>query len=208
MRDLILRADKFAEERHAAVICPNFGTPGHKRKGTGRPYIEHPRAVASMIKAAGGTPEQIAAALLHDTVEDTDTTIEEIRAEFGDVVAKYVDDLTDVSKPEDGNRKTRKAMDREHTRQADPKSKDIKLCDLLHNGYDIAKNDPSFAVVYMREMSLLLSDPFMGNATNKELLAKARKMVDNYYVDKNKHVDWVTGELVDNEVPDAPEEEA
>jgi len=170
---IINRADKFAEDAFVKI--------DHRRKYSLVPYMEHPREVAKIVWGAGGTDEQIAAALLHDTVEDTPVTIEEIIAEFGELVGMYVADLTDVSKPEDGNRAVRKQMDREHLAAAHPDSKTIKLADMLDNGHDIAANDPDFAVVYMRVMRITLSDHYMGNATNKDLLARARAMVYQYY---------------------------
>ena len=60
------------------------------------------------------TPEMICAAYLHDVVEDTDVTIDEIEREFGDTVANLVYWLTDISKPEDGNRAARKEIDAVH----------------------------------------------------------------------------------------------
>ena len=79
----------------------------------------------------------LAAALLHDVVEDTPVTIEEIQEIFGADVASLVDDLTDVSKPEDGNRKFRKALDREHSAQSSARAQTVKLADLISNGVDI-----------------------------------------------------------------------
>ena len=98
-----------------------FATAAHEgqvRKYTGEPYIIHPVEVMEIVKTVSNDTAMHAAALLHDVVEDTDVTIEDIIREFGDDVAQLVDDLTDVSKPEDGNRKTRKALDRAHSAMA------------------------------------------------------------------------------------------
>jgi (p)ppGpp synthase/HD superfamily hydrolase len=136
-----------------------FATIAHdeqKRKYTGEPYIVHPIEVAEIVRSVAHDDEMIAAALLHDVVEDTSVTIEEITDAFGDDVADLVSDLTDVSKPEDGNRKFRKSLDRDHSAQASARAQTVKLADLISNSADILKNDPSFAKVYLHEKALLL----------------------------------------------------
>ena len=82
---------------------------GQTRKYTGLPYIVHPIEVATIVQTVEHTDDMIAAALLHDVVEDCDYTVADIAKEVSPAVAKLVDGLTDVSKPEDGNRKARKA---------------------------------------------------------------------------------------------------
>ncbi|MTJ93609.1 MAG: HD domain-containing protein, partial [Desulfovibrio sp.] len=79
MPTLIARAAAFAAEAHAAV--------GQVRKYTGEPYVEHPRAVARLVADAGGDDAMVAAAWLHDVVEDTRVSLDEIRGQFGDAVA-------------------------------------------------------------------------------------------------------------------------
>lgn len=137
-----------------------FATVAHsnqKRKYTGDPYIVHPIAVAEIVKTVPHTDEMIAAALLHDVVEDTPVTIEDIKNKFGDKIAELVGWLTDVSKPEDGNRKTRKTIDREHSAIAPADAQTIKVADLIHNTQSIEKHDPSFYKVYKEEKIKLLS---------------------------------------------------
>jgi (p)ppGpp synthase/HD superfamily hydrolase len=116
----------------------------------------------------------VAAAWLHDTVEDTDVTIELIRAEFGDKVAELVGWLTDVSRPEDGNRAVRKAIDREHSASAPAEAQTVKLADLIANTRSIMKHDVAFAKTYLEEKRLLLEVMDRGDAT---LVAIARKNV-------------------------------
>ena len=69
-----------------------------KRKGTDIPYVSHLLAVASLVLEEGGTEDQAIAALLHDAVEDQGgrDTLERIREEFGEDVAKIVDECTDA----------------------------------------------------------------------------------------------------------------
>ncbi|AJX61186.1 HD domain-containing protein [Burkholderia pseudomallei] len=146
--NIVEKARIFATAAHAAV--------DQRRKYTDEPYINHPQEVAFIVETAGGTPEMLAAAWLHDVVEDTGVMIETIEQEFGAEVATMVAQLTDVSRPEHGNREERKRIDREHTAQAWPKTKTIKLADLISNSRSIAARDPKFAAVYLREKQQLL----------------------------------------------------
>ncbi len=118
------------------------------------------------------TEEMIIAALLHDVVEDTPVTIGEVREHFGDKVAELVAMLSDVSKPADGNRAARKAIDRAHTAKACPEAQTIKLADMIHNTENIIEHDKDFGRVYVREMDLLL--PLLCNGDSK-LFEHARR---------------------------------
>jgi len=138
----------FATAAHAAV--------GQMRKYTDDPYIVHPIRVATTVAKFGGTDEMIAAAYLHDVVEDTGVSIVDIQDMFGTDVALIVNGLTDVSKPEDGNRAVRKAMDRAHSASATYEAQFVKCADMIDNAHDIGDNDPSFNVVYRKEMLLLI----------------------------------------------------
>ena len=135
-----------------------FGSEAHNgqfRKYTDNkvPYFNHPLGVARIISAAGFRAEMIAAALLHDVVEDTEVTADQIREKFGDEVARLVLEVTDVSKPTDGNRQARKAIDRAHLAQGSAEGQTIKCADMIVNTADIVKNDPKFAKVYLVEIA-------------------------------------------------------
>lgn len=149
MTDLVARARVFATAAHAAV--------GQLRKYTFEPYIVHPAEVASIVESVDGTPEMVAAAWLHDTVEDTGVTNEVIRAEFGAEVAELVGWLTDVSTPEQGNRAVRKAIDRAHTAMSPAAAQTVKLADLIANTRSIMAHDLKFAGVYLAEKRELLA---------------------------------------------------
>ena len=151
--DVIQKAEQFAQEAHK----------NHQRKYTGDPYYVHLDEVRNIVKQAGGTIEQQAAALLHDTVEDTSVTPVDVTREFGPKIAKLVVELTDVSKPEDGNRKTRKAIDRDKLAGVSAEAQTVKYADLISNGRDIGKNDPKFAKVYHAEKADLLRVMTKGN---------------------------------------------
>jgi (p)ppGpp synthase/HD superfamily hydrolase len=138
----------YATAAHAAV--------GQMRKYTDEPYIVHPIRVGDIVDKFGGTDEMIMAAYLHDVVEDTAVSIDNIHDMFGPVVARIVDGLTDVSVPEDGNRAVRKAIDRQHSADARYEAQFVKCADIMDNASDIGDNDPSFNVVYRKEMVLLL----------------------------------------------------
>lgn len=166
---LIERARVFATAAHAAI--------DQRRKYTDVPYIEHPRRVAERVASVPHTPEMIAAAWLHDVVEDTAVTIEEIQREFGEEVAILVAGLTDVSRPEDGNRKVRKAIDHQHTAQQSPACKTVKLADLIDNSIDIRRNGKGFARIFMAEMAVSLEGMAEGDAT---LYAEALAIVERW----------------------------
>lgn len=146
----IVIARAFSIAAHAAV--------GQVRKYTGEPYSLHPMEVARLVveHAQGYTDEMICAALLHDVVEDTQVPLSVIAAMFGSGVGDLVEQLTDVSKPEDGNRQVRKAKDLQHTAQACPDAKTVKLADLISNSRSITAHDPEFAKVYLAEKRALL----------------------------------------------------
>ena len=147
--DIVHKAQVYAMAAHAAVQ--------QKRKYTGEPYIVHPAEVASIVASVpGSTPDMVAAAWLHDVVEDTGCTYTDIHLAFGADIATLVGWLTDVSKPEDGNRAKRKAMDREHTAQAPAEAQTIKLADLISNSRSIMQHDPEFAKTYLAEKRMLL----------------------------------------------------
>ena len=165
--EIVERARVFATAAHAAV--------GQVRKYTFEPYIVHPAEVAGIVDSVeGATFEMVAAAWLHDVVEDTGVTIETIRAEFGDEVADIVGWLTDVSRPEDGNRAVRKAIDRAHTADAPATAQTIKLADLISNTRSIMAHDEKFAKTYLEEKRLLLA---VMTRADTELMARAREQI-------------------------------
>jgi GTP diphosphokinase / guanosine-3',5'-bis(diphosphate) 3'-diphosphatase len=121
--ELIERAYRTAERLHAT-----------QQRKSGDPYITHPLAVTTILADIGMTEPTLAAALLHDTVEDTAYTLEQLRADFGDEVAALVDGVTKLDKVRYGDnaqaetiRKMIVAMSR------DIRVLVIKLADRLHN---------------------------------------------------------------------------
>lgn len=165
MSELIQRAKDFATSAHQRI--------GHRRKYSDQPYQVHLEAVARLVASVTDDAEMIAAAWLHDVVEDTPATLGDVEREFGAAVAALVQDLTDVSRPGDGNRALRKERDRRHTAHASARAKTIKLADLIDNCQDISRHDAPFARVYLGEMNALLAVLGEGNA---RLLNKARAL--------------------------------
>ena len=82
--EFVDRAIKFAVDAHANT----------ERRGKGFPYVIHVMEAMEIVASITNDPELLAAAALHDTVEDTDITVEQVRAEFGDRVARLVDSET------------------------------------------------------------------------------------------------------------------
>ncbi len=161
MTELETRARLFATAAHAAV--------GQLRKYTHEPYIVHPAEVAKIVRSVPHTEAMLAAAWLHDTVEDTGVSIELIRAEFGSEVSDLVGWLTDVSRPDHGNRAARKAIDRAHTAAAPAEAQTVKLADLISNTRSIVAHDPKFAETYLAEKRLLLEVMHRGDRTLMEI---------------------------------------
>lgn len=143
---MVLEALKFAVKAHGE----------QKRKYTGDPYIVHPIEVAEIVSGGDHTDAMLAAALLHDVVEDTDATLDDLKKIFNIGVVALVDELTDISKPEDGNRAVRKALDRAHIASASNAAQIIKCADLISNTSSIVQFDPIFARVYLAEKRALL----------------------------------------------------
>lgn len=166
MMNTVERAKVFATAAHAAV--------GQTRKYTGEPYVVHPIEVSELVASVGGTEAMVAAALLHDVLEDTEVTVDVLEEQFGSEVADLVLWLTDISKPEDGNRSTRKVLDRQHSAAAPAAAQTIKVADLISNTRTIVEFDPGFAKTYLAEKRLLLGVLTRADPT---LLAMARTQI-------------------------------
>lgn len=164
---LVQRASRFATQAHRRI--------DQRRKYSKQSYEVHLKAVADLVASVTEDQEMIAAAWLHDTVEDTPATLQEIEREFGSGVAELVSDLTDVSRPGDGNRAERKAIDRMHSAQASLRAKTVKLADLIDNCRDICSHDERFARVFVLEMSALLE---VLSEADPRLLKQAQETVE------------------------------
>lgn len=148
---------------------------GQVRKYTGEDYIVHPMAVADMVERHGGSEVQVCAALLHDVVEDTQYTLADINANFGHEVTTLVQWLTDTSRPSDGNRRIRKAIDADRLSKAPAEAQFIKLADLIDNSETIFRFDKSFAKQFHKEMTHLVK--VMTKVHGSSLWIEAKKVL-------------------------------
>ncbi|GAB7550703.1 hypothetical protein NRB_01970 [Novosphingobium sp. 11B] len=152
---LISKALAFATDAHGSI--------NHVRKYTGEPYIHHPIEVMEIVRTVPHTDEMLAAALLHDTIEDTPVTREDIEREFGEEVAVLVMELTDQC--HEGNRATRKAAEAARLGTISPGAQTVKLADFISNTRSIVAGDPGFARVYLREKLRVLAVMRAGDTT-------------------------------------------
>ena len=129
---LILKAVHFSAQKHSTQ---------RRKDENASPYINHPISVALAIAQIGGVddPEILAAALLHDTLEDTETTPEELEDEFGKKVCEYVLDVTDDKTLPKEERKRRQI---EHAKKISNGAALIKLGDKISNVTDVINNPP------------------------------------------------------------------
>ncbi|WP_432558351.1 RelA/SpoT family protein [Granulicoccus sp. GXG6511] len=121
-----------------AVVERAYRTAEHYHRGqlrkSGDPYITHPLAVATILAELGLTESTLCAALLHDTVEDTSYTIEQLTADFGDEVARLVDGVTKLDKVTYGDSTQAETIRKMVVAMArDIRVLVIKLADRLHN---------------------------------------------------------------------------
>lgn len=166
---------------HAYNVAKKYHK-GQQRKYTGEPYIFHPVEVAQIVSTVTDCCYCICAALLHDVIEDCGATVESLNKEgFGFGISKLVFELTDFSVKSDGNRATRKELDRRYLARASNMAKTVKLADLISNSNSIIEHDQKFAKTYMKEKKLLLEVLVGGNEI---LYQQAKQIVDNYYMEQ------------------------
>ena len=128
----LLQAISFAAEKHRDQ---------RRKDKEASPYINHPIALATLLSTVGGVTDLavLQAAILHDTVEDTDTRYEELVAHFGRKVADIVMEVTDDRQLE---KPRRKALQIEHAPHASREAALVKLADKICNLRDVANSPP------------------------------------------------------------------
>ena len=165
---MILKAAQFADACHR----------GQFRKYTGVAYIHHPSRVAARTMMLPDVPEYaVAAAWLHDVLEDCDVTMAQLDAEFGKAVTVLVLELTNPSKGLDISRADRKQMDRDHLRRVSYWAKVIKALDRIDNLREMEDAPADFKRLYGRE-SVLLGDVLLAGYSHDNLL---RDLVSELY---------------------------
>lgn len=128
---LILKAVAFAAEKHRDQ---------RRKDPEASPYINHPIALANLLASQGVTsPEVLCAALLHDTIEDTETTEEELAVHFGPRIAGIVLEVTDDTTQD---KATRKQAQIDHAPHISPEARLVKLADKICNLRDILTSPP------------------------------------------------------------------
>ena len=145
---LILKALNFAAGKH---------TNQRRKDSHSSPYINHLIGVAETLWSVGEVRDEtlLVAAILHDTIEDTDTTQEEIGAEFGEEVLSLVLEVTDdKSLP----KQTRKQLQVEHAPHKSGKAKLLKIADKINNIRDIIKSPPADWSMERKQEYLLWSE--------------------------------------------------
>jgi guanosine-3',5'-bis(diphosphate) 3'-pyrophosphohydrolase len=130
---LLLSALAFAAHKHRDQ---------RRKDADASPYINHPIALADVLVNEGGVdePDVLCGALLHDTVEDTDTTREELETRFGARIAGIVLEVTDDKTLEKAERKE---LQVEHAAHISREAKLVKLADKICNLRDVAGNPPA-----------------------------------------------------------------
>lgn len=163
---LAIKASIIAEELHR----------GQERKYTGDPYIVHPMRVGGKVyNHQIASPVTVAAAYLHDTLEDTKYTGEKMLEEFGPDVVCLVIELTNTSKSTGLSRPGRKSLDRLRLRKVSHEARIIKMIDRIDNLGDMSEADEKFKRIYAEE-SVLLAEA-IGDA-DTELYGELRKITD------------------------------
>ena len=122
---LVCRAFEFAYQLHKGQM-----------RASGEPYIAHPVAVANILRSLGGDSAMIAAGFLHDVVEDTDVTADEIEAHFGAEVRQMVEGVTKLSKFQFNSKTERQAENYRRmylAKAQEIREIEVKLADRLHN---------------------------------------------------------------------------
>ena len=171
--NIVDRARKFAEHAHRAQV----------RKYTGEPYFVHLDEVAKLCARFGCSKRAVAAAYLHDAIEDQPVTYEDLLSEFGREVADIVRELTDEPAVDGGpNRRRRKASDLDRLAQASADAQSIKCADMISNTSSIVWHDKDFARRYLPEKRAALTVLTRASPRLRELawqrLLEAERLID------------------------------
>ena len=170
MIDNIIEAIAFAKIKHT----------GQKRKFTGEPYIHHPIRVATNAIVNNLPVEAILAAYLHDTVEDTNTTLDEVREKFGDVVASLVAELT-LDKSAYHDRESRTIYITARVDAMSDVGFSIKLMDRLDNVTNLIKAPEKFAKKYYLETSYIMDNITPRSELDVKLINEIRACIQPVY---------------------------
>jgi (p)ppGpp synthase/HD superfamily hydrolase len=164
MMNLIARATLFADQAH----------DGQLRKFTGLPYISHPMEVMQIVRGVCNDDDVLAAAVLHDVIEDCGVTYTDLMLEFNENIAHLVYQVTNAANDEDGDRIVRAYINRNVMANASDDAQTLKLADIISNlsGIDLALEcDPAWAKMYLEEKVDMINVLTRGDATLKKRAA-------------------------------------
>jgi (p)ppGpp synthase/HD superfamily hydrolase len=176
MEDILEKIKKFADQAHGE----------QKRKYTPDRYIVHPVRVKNICREYTNDITILAAALLHDVLEDTPVSSEEIKfflltlmdSKHALKTLMLVEDLTDIYTKEkypELNRKRRKIKEAERLENIHADAQTVKYADLIDNSLDICVHDKGFAGIFLKEANILIKKM---NKGNKELHHRAAKTLN------------------------------
>jgi (p)ppGpp synthase/HD superfamily hydrolase len=166
--NILARATLFADQAH----------DGQVRKFTGLPYISHTMEVMQIVRGVTNDDDVIAAAVLHDVIEDCGITYTDLAAEFNERIAYLVYQVTNSADESDGDRDTRAYINRTILRDASADAQTIKLADIISNvsGVDIALEcDPVWTKLYLMEKRELL---LVLNKGDRDLRSRAYALIE------------------------------
>lgn len=162
--NLIARATLFADQAH----------DGQLRKFSGLPYISHPMEVMQIVRGVCNDDDVLAAAVLHDVIEDCGVTYTDLMLEFNENIAHLVYQVTNAADDEVGDRIVRAYINRNVMANANDDAQTIKLADIISNlsGIDLALEcDPAWAKMYLEEKVDMINVLTRGDATLKKRAA-------------------------------------
>jgi guanosine-3',5'-bis(diphosphate) 3'-pyrophosphohydrolase len=162
--EILEKVKEYADKAHG----------NQRRRYSDDPYIVHPVRVMEIVRDYVSNVPVLAAALLHDVLEDTDKTVDDLRTFLTSLMSEkhaeqtvaYVIELTDEFIKKNYpqmNRKSRRFKEAERLADASAEAQTIKYADVLDNAADISDNDPDFATVYLRESMHLIKQLEKGN---------------------------------------------
>lgn len=175
--DILEKVKTFAEQAHGTQL----------RKYSNEPYIAHPIRVMETVRDYTHELPVLAAALLHDVLEDTNVGQRELGNFLTELMEeslatrtlRITEELTDVYVKSDYptlNRRTRRTKEAQRLSEVSAEAQTIKYADIIDNVVDISRQETDFALVYMRECKQLLQEIDKGNAL---LYHRAKQTVDD-----------------------------
>ncbi len=165
-----------SEMLRKAYELAEYGHRDQKRKYTGEPYITHCDEVVRIAKMFINDEILLAALYCHDLLEDTSISKDTILAILGQEVLDIVIELTQISKPEDGNRVVRKKIDRDFLSTVSKRAQIGKCFDLISNAESITTHDPKFALTFLKEADEILE---VLTKVDKDILNITKSFIDS-----------------------------